>query len=497
MKSSVWVVDDDQSIRWVLEKALAREHIPVKCFTGPNEVFDALEKDTPQVVLTDIRMPRGNGLTLLQQLREDYPKLPVIVMTAYSDMDSAVNAHQGGAYEYITKPFDMDLVISLIRRALSESTQVPKIETKFANHFAISHESPPEIIGQAPAMQEIFRAIGRLANSTATVLIIGESGSGKQLVAKAVHRHGARGSGPFVEMNLAATPKDLIEVELFGYERGAFANASMLKRGNFELADGGTLFLDEIGDMPLHLQSSLLRLLENGSFNRMGGSELLHANVRIIASTYRNLESLVQQGLFREDLYHRLNVIRLNIPALRERLEDLPALAQHFLTSSAKDLKIKPKVMTSETLEALSRLDFPGNIRQLESLCHWLSVMVSSPEISSKDLPSDMSQYYFDESKTTPKIVEGTATSSFHSVSNQSSVPQQGTWEYQIGVLTKRMIEEGREDVFGNLLAKFEKVLIQSALEITRGRKVEAAERLGIGRNTITRKVQELGIEEK
>jgi len=320
---AVWIVDDDQSIRWVLEKSLTRQAIPFKSFSNPDDVLDMLEKEKPQLIISDIRMPKGSGITLLQQIKQDYPKIPVIVMTAYSDMDSAVAAFQGGAFEYITKPFDIADLMELIQRAISESMSAEQIKTQFAPQVAAKNSAVPELIGQAPAMQEVFRAIGRLAQSNATVLITGESGTGKELVARALHRHSTRVSGPFVEMNLAATPKELIEAELFGYERGAFANATARRRGNFELADGGTLFLDEIADMPLESQSSLLRLLEDGKFYRIGGQELLSANVRIVASSNQNLEMLVSKGSFRQDLFHRLNVIRLTLPALRERVEDI------------------------------------------------------------------------------------------------------------------------------------------------------------------------------
>jgi two-component system nitrogen regulation response regulator GlnG len=496
---SVWIVDDDQSIRWVLEKSLTREMIPFKSFSNPNDVLDALEKEKPQVVISDIRMPRGNGINLLQQLKHDYPKLPVIIMTAFSDMDSAVASFQGGAFEYITKPFDITSVMSILQRAISESKSAEEIRTQFAPTGLQSRNIVPELIGQAPAMQEIFRAVGRLSTSNATILITGESGTGKELLARALHRHGSRANTPFMEVNLASIPKDLIEAELFGYERGAVANANTMKRGQIELADGGTLFLDEVADMPLQIQSSLLQLLEDGKFYRIGGNAQLQANVRIIASSYQNLENLVAKGLFREDLFHRLNVIRLRLPSLRDRLEDIPILTQHFLGMSARQLNVKPKVLLPETIEALSKLPFQGNVRQLQSICHWLTVMISAPEIHATDLPRDLT-YPPPISKNL--ISRGgdvmTTFTESQDLSSSNHFPQAsggGKWEYQLHMIAKKMLEDGRENVFQELLQQFEKSVIEAALETTRGRKVEAAERLGIGRNTITRKLHELGIE--
>ena len=497
---SVWIVDDDQSIRWVLEKSLTREMIPFKSFSNPNELLDALEKEQPAVIISDIRMPRGNGIHLLQQLKHDHPKLPVVIMTAFSDMDSAVASLQGGAFEYITKPFDIASVMSILHRAIAESKNTELVKTQFAPNLGSQPQSiVPELIGQAPAMQEIFRAVGRLAASNATILITGESGTGKELLARALHRHGARANSPFVELNLAALPKDLIEAELFGYERGAIANASSMKRGRFELADGGTLFLDEIADMPMHIQSSLLQLLEDGKFYRLGGNVSLQANVRIIASSYQNLENLVARGLFREDLFHRLNVIRLRLPALRDRLEDIPVLTQHFLFMSARQLKLKPKILLPQTIEALSKLPFPGNVRQLQSICHWLTVMISAPEITPADLPRDLTHTAAIVRSSVGSVGEFAKDSlpqeDFKDTSLSHSSLASMSWEQQLGQLAKKMLEDGRENIFQELLNRFEKSVIEAALETTRGRKVEAAERLGIGRNTITRKLQDLGIE--
>lgn len=503
---AVWIVDDDQSIRWVLEKSLAREGIPFKSFSDPNEVLDLLIKEKPQVILSDIRMPKGSGINLLQQIKEEYPKIPVIIMTAFSDMDSAVSAFQGGAFEYITKPFDITDVIALIQRAINESISAEVIKTHFAPSMVASGAIPPELIGQAPSMQEIFRAVGRLSQSNASILITGESGTGKELVARALHKHGIRSNAPFIEFNLATIPKDLIEAELFGYERGAFANAAAMKRGRFELADGGTLFLDEVGDLPLQLQGTLLRLLEDGKFYRIGGQTELRCNVRIIAASFQNLESLVASGQFREDLFHRLNVIRLRLPALRDRKEDIPILAQHFLMISAKQLGVKTKTINQDTLEILTMMQFPGNVRELQSICHWLTVMVSSQEILPKDLPKDFNQFLpasqrmVSRDNLNMQNMVASVSSAHPSLQNTSAlIPSsntlQSSWEGGLKNIAKKMLEDNKDSVYQELLNKFEKTLIETALEVTRGRKVEAAERLGIGRNTITRKLQELNIE--
>src|SRR5271170_8112841 len=388
----VWIVDDDRSIRWVLEKALAREGIAYKTFASAYEVLQALQQSQPQVLVSDIRMPGESGLTLLNNIRERFPQVPVIIMTAYSDLESAVAAFQGGAFEYLPKPFDVDHAIELIRRALAESAREEgTVEVA---------EGAPEILGQAGSMQEVFRAIGRLSQSHATVLITGESGSGKELVARALHRHGPRATKPFIAINTAAIPKDLLESELFGHERGAFTGAQAQRRGRFEQAEGGTLFLDEIGDMPADLQTRLLRVLSDGNFYRVGGHSPIKANVRVIAATHQNLESRVRQGLFREDLYHRLNVIRLRLPALRERSEDIPLLTRHFLQKSARDLGVEPKRVSEEALAYLASLPFQGNVRQLENLCNWLTVMAPAQTIERKDLPPDLTptQEYAGES---------------------------------------------------------------------------------------------------
>src|SRR6195256_180132 len=382
----IWIVDDDQSIRFVLEKALAREDFAVRSFTNPRDVLAALDDDGPQILVSDIRMPGGTGLDLLTKVKEKHPGLPVIIMTAFSDLDSAVSAFQGGAFEYLPKPFDLPKAVELIRRAVEESQREEVAEERMA--------AAPEMLGQAPAMQDVFRAIGRLSQSNVTVLITGESGSGKELVARALHRHSPRGdqgsNGAFVAINTAAIPKDLLESELFGHERGAFTGAQTMRRGRFEQADGGTLFLDEIGDMPSDLQTRLLRVLSDGQFYRVGGHQPIKANVRVIAATHQDLEVRVKQGLFREDLFHRLNVIRLRLPALRERREDIPLLAKHFLAKSARELGVEPKRLADAALKFLSAQDFPGNVRQIENLCHWLTVMAPGVNVDVNDLPSEL-----------------------------------------------------------------------------------------------------------
>ena len=481
---SIWIVDDDQSIRWVLEKALARENITHKSFSNPNDALNALEKDTPQVLISDIRMPRGNGLDLLQHVKASHPHLPVIIMTAYSDLDSAVSSFQGGAFEYLTKPFDVDKAIELIHRAVEQGIR----NESGAKEPVGWRQEASEIIGQAPAMQEIFRAIGRLAQSHATVLITGESGTGKELVAHALHKHSPRAKGPFVSLSTSAVPKDLLESELFGHERGAFPGALTLRRGRFEQADGGTLFLGEVADLPFDLQTRLLRVLTDGHFYRIGGQDPIKANVRIIASTHQNLEARVASGAFREDLLHRLNVIRLRMPALRERSEDIPVLARHFMLICAKSLGVDPKKLSDEVLKEISAMPFPGNVRQLENLCHWLTVMTPANVIGLSDLPADIVA-----EASEPALILHGDSSPEHLVGVKSA---SGDWESGLGRLAIKMLQDGDKEVYDALNARFEKVVLQAALEVTRGRRVEAAQRLGIGRNTITRKLQELGIDD-
>lgn len=526
----IWIVDDDQSIRFVLEKALAREELPVRSFTNPRDVLAALEVDEPQVLVSDIRMPGGSGIDLLSKVKARHPGLPVIIMTAYSDLDSAVSAFQGGAFEYLPKPFDLPKAVELIRRAVEESVREEVLDDRVTQM--------PEMLGQAPAMQDVFRAIGRLSQSNVTVLITGESGAGKELVARALHKHSPRANGPFVAINTAAIPKDLLESELFGHERGAFTGAQTMRRGRFEQADGGTLFLDEIGDMPFDLQTRLLRVLSDGQFYRVGGHQPLKSNVRVIAATHQNLEERVRLGGFREDLFHRLNVIRLRLPALRERREDIPTLARFFLQKSAKDLGVEAKRISEPALAKLATFDFPGNVRQLENICHWLTVMAPAQVIETKDLPPEL----LDGSAGAghdhaPAALAGLAASASapaaadwapapvtapaalseapRSLGDVVAAPASteggfgevvatepvaasagGSWLLDLQREARELLNAGQTDVWDALTRQFEAQLIHTALELTRGRRIEAAQKLGIGRNTITRKIQELGIDD-
>ena len=503
----IWIVDDDQSIRFVLEKALAREQLPVRSFANPRDVLAALVDDEPQVLVSDIRMPGGSGLELLAKVKERLPGLPVIIMTAYSDLDSAVSAFQGGAFEYLPKPFDLTKAVELIRRAVDESLREEINDER--------HLPAPEILGQAPAMQDVFRAIGRLSQSNVTVLITGESGTGKELVAHALHRHSPRGdtgtNGPFIAINTAAIPKDLLESELFGHERGAFTGAQTMRRGRFEQADGGTLFLDEIGDMPFDLQTRLLRVLSDGQFYRVGGHQPLKANVRVIAATHQNLEERVRQGVFREDLFHRLNVIRLRLPPLRERSDDIPALARFFLQKSAKELGVEPKRISDDALQRLKTFEFPGNVRQLENVCHWLTVMAPAQLIEAKDLPAELAQRgaMTDSAPeraapvmAAPPLPDAARALAAEPADGAAALPAEaaasgeGRWLADLEVEARRLLEAGRNDVWDSLTREFEARMIRTALAITRGRRIEAAQKLGIGRNTITRKIQELGLDD-
>ena len=469
----VWIIDDDRSIRWVFEKALAREEIPFRSFGSAVEALAALDSgDTPQVLVSDIRMPGQSGLDLLRHVKTHHPDLPVIIMTAYSDLDSAVSAFQGGAFEYLPKPFDVDQAVALVRRAIGSSPWGAVAgDGEQPDKSAASIGLIPEILGKAASMQEVFRAIGRLSQSHATVLINGESGTGKELVARALHRHSPRADKPFIAINTAAIPKDLLESELFGHERGAFTGAQTQRRGRFEQAEGGTLFLDEIGDMPSELQTRLLRVLSDGHFYRVGGQQPVKANVRVIAATHQNLEERVKQGLFREDLFHRLNVIRLRLPTLKERREDIPLLTRHFLQKSAQDLAVEPKRLSDATLKYLSGMEFPGNVRQIENLCHWLTVMAPGQVIEIADLPSELR--------------------------DQSSLREAPLdWLDGLAAEVDRLIVTLPGGVFERLSGDFERTLIRRALAATGGRRIEAAQLLGIGRNTITRKIQEYGLED-
>jgi len=460
----VWIIDDDRSIRWVLEKSLARANIEFESFPSADEALAALDHATPQVVVSDIRMPGRSGLDFLQLLHQRYPSIPVIIMTAYSDLESAVSAFQEGAFEYLPKPFDINHAVDLIRRALEQSQRK---SAEFEETQVVA-----DILGKAPAMQDVFRAIGRLSQSHATVLINGESGTGKELVARALHRHSPRAKKSFIAINTAAIPKDLLESELFGHERGAFTGAAATRQGRFEQAEGGTLFLDEIGDMPSELQTRLLRVLSDGNYYRVGGQQPIKANVRIITATHQNLEDRVKQGLFREDLFHRLNVIRLLLPPLRERREDIPLLAKYFLQKSAQELAVEQKQFSEATLHHLGAQNFPGNVRQLENLCHWLTVMTPSQIIEIADLPPE---WRSSESLTTPSA----------------------DWITALAAEAQTALQRGDEGIMENLVMQFESTLILQALLHTHGRRIEAATLLGLGRNTLTRKIQELKLENK
>ena len=492
----IWVVDDDQSIRFVLEKALAREQFSVRSFSSPRDVMKALEDDAPQVLVSDIRMPGGSGIELLAQVKQRHPGLPVIIMTAFSDLDSAVSAFQGGAFEYLPKPFDVNAAVELIRRAVQESLREDVAE--------VTPAQAPEMLGQASAMQDVFRAIGRLSQSNVTVMITGESGTGKELVARALHKHSPRAQGPFVAINTAAIPKDLLESELFGHERGAFTGAQTTRRGRFEQADGGSLFLDEIGDMPFDLQTRLLRVLSDGQFYRVGGHQPLKSNVRVIAATHQNLEERVRQGVFREDLYHRLNVIRLRLPPLRERREDIPMLTRLFLGKSARELGVDAKRITDEALAQLAGFDFPGNVRQLENLCHWLTVMAPAQVVEAKDLPPELLEAGLALQRVAaagPASAAAAAAATETAGALAPAATEAGavaapppSWLLDLQRDARRRLEANEPNVWETLSQQFEAGLIQTALDLTRGRRIEAAQRLGIGRNTITRKIQELGL---
>jgi len=459
-KSNVWVVDDDRSIRWVLEKAMQAENISVRSFDNGNEVLTALETEQPDVLVSDIRMPGIDGLKLMAELKQTAPELPVIIMTAYSDLDSAVSVYEGGAFEYLPKPFDVDEAVDLVKRAINfkhEQSEATETQTDFSR----------DIIGEAPAMQEVFRAIGRLAKSNITVLINGESGTGKELVALALHKHSPRNKAPFIALNMAAIPKELMESELFGHEKGSFTGAHALRKGRFEQADGGTLFLDEIGDMSLELQTRLLRVLSDGDFFRVGGHAPVKANVRIITATHQNLEKRVELGEFREDLFHRLNVIRIQLPALNERKEDIAALAKHFLTKAAKELVVAAKALSPDVEQYLMELNWPGNVRQLENVCRWLTVMSPSQIVQRDDLPSDIAQ------------------------GDMTSDNDIGDWQTLFKQWAVKKALSGADGALANVVSEVEALLMQVALERTAGKRQEAAKLLGWGRNTLTRKLKD------
>ncbi len=461
----VWLVDDDSSIRWVLEKAFANANISTASFESAENLLIALDHSQPEVIISDIRMPNIDGMTLLNTISKQHPNIPVIIMTAHSDLDSAVNAYQGGAFEYLPKPFDIDEAISLTKRALTHAReQNAKNQRKEVTPLAAG------LIGEAPAMQEVFRAIGRLSRSSISVLINGESGTGKELVAQALHSHSPRADAPFIPLNMAAIPKDLIESELFGHEKGAFTGANSVRQGRFEQAHGGTLFLDEIGDMPLEIQTRLLRVLSDGQFYRVGGHSPVQVDVRIIAATHQNLEERVNKGEFREDLFHRLNVIRIHLPSLRERKEDIEQLSQHFLKQAANELSVESKTLDKKAANFLKQCQWPGNVRQLENICRFLTVMASGQEILVEDLPAELTQ-------SSPQISESAST-----------------WQQALSQWMDEQLAQGSNAILDQAQPEFEKIMLERALNFTHGHKQDAAKKLGWGRNTLTRKLKELNL---
>jgi two-component system nitrogen regulation response regulator GlnG len=462
--SKIWIIDDDRSIRWVLEKALMQEGMATTTFEDGNAAWEKLAKEQPDAIISDIRMPGIDGLSLLTKIRHEHPNLPVIIMTAHSDLDSAVSSYQGGAFEYLPKPFDVDEATALVKRAVAHHH-----EKLIESNLSAATTATPEIIGESPAMQEVFRAIGRLSKSNITVLINGESGTGKELVAHALHRHSPRASRPFIALNMAAIPKDLMESELFGHEKGAFTGAATQRQGRFEQANGGTLFLDEIGDMPLETQTRLLRVLADGEFYRVGGHTSVKVDVRIIAATHQNLERLVTDGKFREDLFHRLNVIRVHIPRLCDRREDIGTLAAHFLLRAGLELGVEHKVLRPETTAYLQQLSWPGNVRQLENICRWLTVMASGREILVSDLPPELRNAIDTENSRTSQ-----------------------NWEQVLSEWARKELIVGGKPLLDTAMPAFEKIMISCALNHTGGRRRDAAEILGWGRNTLTRKIKEL-----
>lgn len=468
----VWIIDDDRSIRWVLERALEQAGIRTRSFENGDLARKQLLQEQPSALISDIRMPGTDGLALLKQIHVDYPAMPVVIMTAHSDLDSAVASYQGGAFEYLPKPFDVDEVVNVVRRALAHAAQLQAADAA-ATDPVMAEDAPTEIIGAAPAMQEVFRAIGRLSHSNITVLINGESGTGKELVARALHRHSPRANKPFIALNMAAVPKDLMESELFGHEKGAFTGAHSLRQGRFEQANGGTLFLDEIGDMPHDTQTRLLRVLADGMFYRVGGHTPVKVDVRIIAATHQNLEQRVQEHLFREDLFHRLNVIRVHLPRLADRREDIPALANFFLAKAAKELGVETKLLQPGVESFLSGLPWPGNVRQLENVCRWLTVMAPGREVHVRDLP--------------PELVQTSSTAT-------SVGGAMGQWHELLRRWAEDSLTQGQQRLLDHATPLFERTMIEVALQHTAGRRRDAAELLGWGRNTLTRKIKELGM---
>ena len=466
--SQIWIAEDDRSLRWVMEKAISRDGIDVRSFETGDDLLSALRNSQPEIIISDIRMPGIDGLELLAEIHASWPQIPVIITTAHSDLDSAVAAYQGGAFEYLPKPFDLKDLVEVARRGLllakeQKSLSVPE---------AVEARAVQEIIGEAPAMQEVFRAIGRLSNSNITVLINGESGTGKELVAQALHKHSPRRTAKFIALNMAAIPHDLIESELFGHEKGAFTGAATRREGRFEQSNGGTLFLDEIGDMPPEAQTRLLRVLADGEFYRVGGHTAVKVDVRIIAATHQNLENLVTENRFREDLFHRLNVIRVHLPRLADRREDIPQLMQHFFHRAAKELDMEPKVLSVDAEDLLLNLPWPGNVRQLENICRWLTVMAAGREVLLTDLPPEL-----------------------QAADADADIRAQGDWQLMLRRWAERELKLGHTDLLAQALPVFERSMIETALAHSGGRKKDAAQLLGWGRNTLTRKLQEYSIE--
>ena len=464
MTSEIWIAEDDRSLRWVMEKAIRREEMQVRSFENGEDLLEALNDSRPEIIISDIRMPGMDGLELLQRIHAEHQNLPIIITTAHSDLDSAVAAYQSGAFEYLPKPFDLEELIDVARRGISFAKEQK-------TSAAVSESPQSEIIGEAPAMQEVFRAIGRLSNSNITVLINGESGTGKELVAQALHKHSPRKDNKFIALNMAAIPHDLIESELFGHEKGAFTGAAQRREGRFEQANGGTLFLDEIGDMPAEAQTRLLRVLADGEFYRVGGHTAVKVDVRIIAATHQDLETLVTENRFREDLYHRLNVIRVHLPRLADRREDIPELMQHFFHSAAKELEMEPKALSPEAAEFLYSLPWPGNVRQLENICRWLTVMAAGREVLLSDLPPELRAEHADKDAM---VV--------------------GDWQVMLRKWADKALNSGSKDILSTAIPDFEQTMIEAALEYTGGRKKDAAQLLGWGRNTLTRKLQEYNL---
>lgn len=486
---TIWVIDDDRAMRWVLEKTFKEEGFKVVSFEESQSALDRLDSQQPDVIITDIRMPGMDGLTFLSHVKISHPELPVIIMTAHSDLDSAVSSYQTGAFEYLPKPFDIDEALLLVGRAIQHNARLQNSETMRATPMRAV-----DIIGESPAMQEVFRAIGRLSQSHITVLINGESGTGKELVAHALHRHSPRASKPFIALNMAAIPKDLMETELFGHEKGAFTGANSQRHGRFEQANGGTLFLDEIGDMPFETQTRLLRVLADGEFYRVGGHIPVRVDVRIIAATHQDLERLVAEGKFREDLYHRLNVIRIHIPRLRDRSEDIPMLAAHFLARAGRELSVEPKILRPDTIAVMQQLPWQGNVRQLENTCRWLTVMASGREIFPNDLPPELRAHAnLTPATASSPVSVSQAQGGLEQPLNQAA-PHGSDWQHLLAIWAKQSLQNGDQQILNQALPAFEKVMIEVALAHSQGKKRFAAELLGWGRNTLTRKLRELGM---